>query len=163
MAGRAVDLAQCATVGAVLVDPESSTKLCFGFQVGDDIVELWREKRTKQQVISQAELYPNVAARMWWSSRLAGRLILNFVDNDGAREMLVRGTSSSGASASLLSQFWSAESRNASWTWFDRVPSPSNIADGPSRCSFELAKKWGCKVEEVPVEVRRCALGDHKG
>ena len=36
------------------------------------------------------------------------------------------------------------------------------LEDG-KHCSFEVAKKWGCKVEEVPVEVRRCALGDHRG
>ena len=46
---------------------------------------------------------------------------------------LVKGSSPTPDSAWLTSLFWKEEAKAGSFSWFERVPSPSNPADGPSR------------------------------
>ena len=73
-----------------------------------------------------------------------------FVDNDGARHALIKGYTPSLASAHLVASFWESEAALASYCWVERVPSPSNIADGPSRLSFDEVVGLGGRVIEPP-------------
>ena len=66
-------------------------------------------------------------------NRLKGRAILNYVDNEAARFALIRGGSPTQDSAWIAAGFWRADSDLRCHSWFERVPSPSNLADGPSR------------------------------
>jgi hypothetical protein len=61
-----------------------------------------------------------------------------FIDNDSVREALIKGNSGALASHELLLACSLVEARLGSLPWFARVPSPSNLADGPSRLNFEL-------------------------
>lgn len=127
--------------GGVIYDPTSGTVECFGTEAPDEIVELWSEGGAKTQVIGQAEIAPAITARLLWGQLLIGRRVLHFIDNDAAREGLIKGTSGSPGSAALLGVFWDLETVWEAYTWFERVPSPSNVADGPSRLDFETAIK----------------------
>ena len=73
-----------------------------------------------------------MVARMMWADR-RDRAVLHFVDNDAARFALIKGSSPTTDSAWLTSQFWEEEASVGAFSWFERVPSPSNPADGPSR------------------------------
>ena len=62
-----------------------------------------------------------------------GRPVLCFIDNDAARYALIKGSSPTPDSAWLSAMYWEKETDVGSYSWFERVPSPSNIADAPSR------------------------------
>ena len=54
--------------------------------------------------------------------------------------------------------FEKAEAKGQSFSWFSRVPSPSNIADGRSRGEFSLLSKEGiggsvpvCPLRNMPI------------
>ena len=61
------------------------------------------------------------------------RIVIHFVDNDAARFALIKGSPPTPDSAWMTGAFWAEEARAESFTWFERVPSPSSLADKPSR------------------------------
>ena len=88
----------------------------------------WGQKR---QVVGQAELLPRLLARRLWAERLRGRLVVHFVDNEAARFALIKGTSLTVDSAWIAGEMWGAGVGCECFSSFERVPSPSNPADGP--------------------------------
>ena len=123
-------------VGAVLYDPMSARKEFFGGVVMDTEVSKWKDVEGTTRVIHQAELFPILLAARLWSCILANRLVFVFVDNEGAKGSMVNGTSTSRASAQIVDACWTQLSTYGCLGWFDRVPTRSNLADGPSRREF---------------------------
>ena len=95
------------------------------------------EDQGQEQTIGQAEIAPALLARLTWADDLLGRRVIQFVDNDSARYALVKGYSPSLASSVLLSDTWLQDCRLGLFSWYDRVPTASNIGDGPSRLDYE--------------------------
>ena len=79
-----------------------------------------------------------VLAKWLWADVLRGQPLLEFLDNDAARFALISGTSPSRFSAELVAASAEADSRLGLFPWAARVPSWSNVADAPSRGSFEF-------------------------
>ena len=89
-------------------------------------------------------------ARHTWRERLVGRLVIHFIDNDSAKDALIKGHSSHPASMEIIEQVWAQELEFQSSSWYDRVPSASNPADGPSRgCCKELLDAGAVQVEPL--------------
>ena len=82
------------------------------------------------------------------------------MDNDAARYSLIKGYSPAGVSARLVARFWEQEATLESHCWIERVPSLSNIADGPSRLSFTEVVEMGGKVIEPPREFSDDLISD---
>ena len=106
-------------------------------------------------------------AQELWGDRFRGRRVLIFVDNDAARHALIKGASPAGPSALMVDAFWTREAELEAFSWVERVPSPSNPADGPSRLSFGGIVALGARVREAGVilglgSVRRIAVGWHR-
>ena len=77
------------------------------------------------------------------------------VDNDAAWYGAIKGQRPSKASPWMLALFWGVETSIGCLTWFDPVPSKSNIADGPSRLEFSrVAKLAGRRVRVVNPNYR---------
>ena len=55
------------------------------------------------------------------------------------------------ASAQLVSLFWAAEASLRSYAWVERVPSSSNVADGPSRLNYEGVMQKGAVWSEPDI------------
>ena len=129
-----------AGMGAVLLDKQSGTFEAFGCLLPTRVVAtLKRSFGCGEQLVAQAEILPVFASRVKWAHLLSARpacRVIQFIDNDAARYGLIKGHSPSAASAWLISEFWTVEASLGCCTWFDRVPSKSNIADGPSRLDF---------------------------
>ena len=137
------------SVGGLLVDPVTGSEH-FGGIVEEGIVKGWLEAGGRQRAIHQAEVYPALVALSMWASRLSGRRILMFVDNDAAKECLIKGTTRSIASAKLVTDFWALAAEHELYLWVERVASAANPTDAPSRRSCpELVSKG------IP---RRCSL-----
>ena len=127
-----------ASCGVVLISARCEKVQVMSFQVPQKLVAVWK-KDGQEQVITQAELLPVMLVKKQFKWALRGARVLYFIDNEGVKEALVAGTTKSKASRDMLIQCMVEDSKNDSLPWYARVPSPSNIADGPSRfCTDEI-------------------------
>ena len=129
-----------ASAGAVLFLPDDNSITAFGSKIPEPVVNSWRGLGSKQ-VIHQAELLPVLIALLMWSSHLNGRRVFIFVDNEGAKSALINHSSSNFYSRKILRAVAEIVTDHNIFVWFGRVPSKSNIADGPSRLKFETVQK----------------------
>ena len=122
-------------VGAVMFHPVVGVQ-CFGMVVPEQIVDSWKTSMHQTQVIGQAEIFPAVLARWTWAEELADQRLIFFIDNDSARLALIKAYSPVTASLNLIMQGLRWDQTNSATVWYSRVPTFSNIADGPSRFSI---------------------------
>ena len=76
----------------VLVDAETGDKLCFLFALNDHQRSVLGEM-SKKQIIFEAESFCAVLAYMFWMKRLECRNSVLFVDNEGTKFCLMKGSS----------------------------------------------------------------------
>ena len=162
-----------ATFGAVCIDHASSTFEFFAGCFSADQVSKWsadisarmkgsassscaaggrRAEAVRRQVICQAELAVIPIALATWESVVAHRDVLCFIDNDAAKDALILGTSSSEWSSRAVRRTRSFCAELAAAVWYERVPSPSNIADWPSRGDVESLLALGAR-RVLPLSV----------
>ena len=123
----------CTSIGGVLLDGE--TVEYFGARIPLPLCKKWCTKDGQTQVIGQAELFPVLVARLTWKSKLKGRRVLFFLDNESARLGLVKAYSPVLPSLEIIMQCLEWDYAFAVDAWYARVPTASNISDGPSRMS----------------------------
>ena len=141
-----------ASCGAVIFSPRREQVLVFGFEVPDAIVSEW-QCDGKQQVIAQAEMLPIAIVKRQLMGVLYGARVIYFIDNDGVKEALIKGTTASTASRKILVECVVRDSVNQSMSWYSRIASPSNIADGPSRLDFsEVRSLFDVQFVEVLLD-----------
>ena len=121
--------------GAVLFDPVSNRLEFFGAVFRKEAVDTWKLDRITQ-IITQAELVAIPIAFESWRDILQDRDIIAFIDNDPAKDSLVRGSSPSAVSAAFARTTRLLAAELALAPWYARVASPSNIADAPARGDF---------------------------
>ena len=120
------------TYGIVLLDPFTNLRIVGGGEIDPKLISFWRQD-CPDQVIGQCEAFAVLLARHALRPQVTGRRCIYFVDNEGSREVLVKGSSRSRTLLSLGSLFFEMENTDHAITWLERVPSASNIADAPSR------------------------------
>ena len=79
------------------------------------------------------ERFALVAAFEVWHDRLADPQVAAYVDNDPASNGLVKGAAHFGPAHSFILRFWQLVYSRSIAVWFERVPSPLNLADLPTR------------------------------
>ena len=77
-----------------------------------------------------------LAAKHTWAKELKGKRVIHFIDNEAARLGLVKAYSPVLPSLSIIMDCLAWDYANHCESWFARVPSKSNISDGPSRLDF---------------------------
>ena len=140
-----------ASLGAVLIDTYTGCYEFFGKRISANMVAQW-QALGRNQVICQAELITIPLALATWRGRLADRDVFVFIDNDPARECLIRGLSSASDSTRYVHACRLLCAENGMAAWYARVASPSNIADQPSRGDFSVLLASGAKCVE-PVSL----------
>lgn len=119
----------------------------FGAMLSDEVVQKWASKVGQKQVIGQAEIFPVLVARLTWSRRLQGRRVLYFIDNDSARLALIKSYSPVLSSLRIISDCTVWDCRHDCTSWYARVPTEANCADGPSRLqSEEVVAAFGAEI-----------------
>ena len=135
-----------ATWGFVIFDGATGAISVAGSTVPQELVLYWLAT-VGEQIITQVELFAVIAARLHLGIECKSRKVVYYIDNDAARDSLIRGFSESNASLSLIFLFYQLERSSASFLWFARVASHSNIADGPSRGeAVQVAKALNAKL-----------------
>ena len=131
-----------AGLGAVVFDAEYGWGRVLGGRLSESLLKKLLPLVGKQ-VISQVELIAALSVRMNLAKELAGRRVIIWLDNEAARFGLISGRSPSPSMDSLLRLFASVEDGSPSFTWICRVPSYSNLADGPSKPpGLKLLSAW---------------------
>ena len=100
----------------------------------------------------ELELLPVLIACMAWGHFFEGSQIVYYIDNESARMAYIRGDGETILGNKIVSQFVELESQRQHRVWFGRVPSHSNLADGPSRLCFEAVQKLGAVRTSVDWE-----------
>ena len=80
---------------------------------------------------------------MLWSVYLAKAQTVWYIDNESARMAMIRGTGETRYSSNFINFFVSLECKEQFKSWFARVPSFSNIADGASRLECQQLLSLG--------------------
>ena len=145
------------TISGCLLDPFSGALHFFGALVAEVTVASWKADG-KKQVIGQAELLASPVAFYVWRVIIRHRDVLAFVDNDSAKACLVRGASLAMHSAEIAHEARLISAEYAVSAWYERVPSPSNIADWPSRRKVSALKKMGFTSSPIELSQRLKAL-----
>ena len=102
-------------------------------------------------MVGQAELLMVCMAKQVWAQNLRNRAAIYFIDTDAARYGLIPGSSRVDASTTLVFHAWRTDAELAALSWYARVPTRSNIADGPSRLEFSILLAWPFSQVVAPV------------
>ena len=121
-----------ATWGAVLWDRLQTRPKVFWGDVPPRLLNFWLQN-AGDQVICEVELYAHLLVRWQCRDEFCGELGLCFIDNEASRFSLVKASSPSACMRSMVYLLSLIESRYPFTAWHERVPSPSNPADLPSR------------------------------
>ncbi|CAE7695441.1 unnamed protein product [Symbiodinium sp. CCMP2456] len=142
-----------AGIGACVWDPLASAGQVFAGEAPSWALDAWRadfDTDKEPQLICHIELFVMVTIRWMLAERLLNRRVILFVDNESARFAILKGGSGSRGMSDLVRAFDYPDLKHPMLYWVDRVPSYSNVADGPSRKDFECALKLmrAASVEE---------------
>ena len=121
-----------AGIGAVIFDTATDQAYVCSGVVPDELLTLWK-KAVGDHLICQIELYVMVIVRWQFRTLLHNRRSIWWVDNDSARFCVIKGLSPSPSMRALVREFYAIDAETPSFSWVERVPSLSNISDGPSR------------------------------
>ena len=136
-------------IGAVIISPRSPLPRYFGIAVERDLVLLWMDALSTGTVIGQGELLLVVLAKSTWSALLRNSHAIFWIDNDSARHCLIRGSGKAESSDVLVGTSCSMDAKLDCLAWYERVPSPSNVADAGSRLMFEEYAEKGWTHDSV--------------
>ena len=155
--GDSEDTVGVASIGGVIYYRENSSVKCraFGCILPDDLVKSWASKG-KKHLIGETELYAVVLARRIWASYLDNQRSIFFIDHGGVMSSCIKGNAKDATWRTLLLRMEQYDERFPSLSWFTRVPSASNIADGPSRGCFDQLTAYVrddpcCLMTKVPL------------
>ena len=118
------------SIGAVQVNQLGQGLHFFGLRLPMEVTGPW-SRGSKQNLVFEAEVLPCTLALACWGETLKGK----HVDNDGARHSWIRGTADSFYARSMIHSGTLLKSELEGSTYFCRVLTHSNLADGPSPIS----------------------------
>ena len=130
------ELEKLGSIGAVLVSPCGIPVEFLSEQVPVEWMQMFLQ--SSKHPIYELELLPVWIALLEWEGHLENSQCVFYLDNEAARGSLIGGSSSQDSGARLVRAFVWTEMRCQVKVWFARVPTSSNIADGPSR--FDLSE-----------------------
>ena len=119
------------TVGGVLHRRGCKHVRFFSCEVPPELVRAWAGDM--KRIIGPVEAYAVLLARTVWHQFLANHHVVFHVDNYGAMDAYIKGTSTNAQIRQILLAFEEAECLHHTWPWFSRVPSKSNCGDDPSK------------------------------
>ena len=124
-----------ASIGGVLISPQGSVVHYFGESLNDSLVSDF--EKDSDHPIYELEILPILIAVKLWSSLIANSQVVFYIDNEAARSAFIQGVGFTPIAKQMTVWYDTLEVDLNLITWFGRVASHSNIADGPSRLSFD--------------------------
>lgn len=126
-------------LGGILVDQVKGTKLFFSLQLSDEQRVILGELN-KKQIIFEAETLCALLAHSLWVDAITNRMCFLYVDNEGTKFCLMKGSSENPTVDAMTQVFVECETHVRTLCWLARVSSFSNLADEPSRGDIRRLK-----------------------
>ena len=147
----------CAGLGAALFDASGSFIAFFSFCLDKAGREALGEA-TKKTIIFELEFLAVITALVQWKSHLKNRPVVLYLDNNAARDVAISGRGRNQTAKALATALLTLEDAGEIRAWYARVPSPSNVADLPSREACETMTVLGqtLMVEDASVALHAC-------
>ena len=141
-------------LGGVLIEPSGKPAAFFSCCLSQAQMQCLGVS-TKKTIIFEAELLALVLAFALWRYKLEGIPVVCFVDNNSARDVAISGTGRNATARALIGFLLKLEMAACTAPWYARVPTPSNVADEPSRgCNGPLEAK-GIPRSDPTVELQQ--------
>ena len=125
-----------AGLGGVLVDSNGKCISCFGIWLPEDVVNMLNPLE-HETVIAELEALATLLSLHLFESYLVDKDVVVFTDNNAVLSALISGRSTNEVVRLVVNKTFMWEDRLGLLLWHERVPSASNVADGPSRGLFE--------------------------
>ena len=122
----------------------------------------WAARAGKDQLVYECELLPYALSLHLWYPILRGVDLFVFIDNDAARASLAKAFTRKSDGIRIIQHCLPVEESLRLRSAFLRVPSHSNIADGPSRDSWTEVSAIGASRRELPASAALHVLGLHE-
>jgi hypothetical protein len=139
------------TCGALLYDPTDKALLFFGLRVNKSLEDEWAASG-RNQLVTEAELLPQLISRRLWGARLRFAKLLSFLDSEPAKFCCVKGFSDTDTCNDIVRAVQLEDLKIVPATWYSRVPSFSNPSDAASRLDFKLMLTLFPKALQVDAE-----------
>ena len=142
------------SVGGVLISPYGDVLEFFSEKAPKDLaVRFFRDSKNP---IHELEIVPVLMALQVWCKRLQRSQTVWYIDNESARMAYIRGTGETSLASAFFSEFVTCEADHQLRSWFARVPSYSNLADGASRMDDKELTSLGAVRTTFEWESIRC-------
>ena len=151
-----------AGLGGVLVNHQGQLVRAFSTCASEDIC-LALGSGHKKTIIFELELLAVCCAFKVWSQVFRSSPLVVYVDNNSARDVAISGSGRSESAKTLLNALLCVEQSEGILPWYQRIPSPSNIADLPSRERCEEIELFGTTVtceNILPVAREICCISN---
>ena len=135
------------SVGGVLVSPNGQCAEHFSSKVPMSFMDVALEE--SENPIYVLELLPLFISIKLWGLTLRSTHVVFFLDNDAARAALCKGYGGTALAQKIVQDIMCEECRLELKSWYARVPSHSNVSDGPSRLDCEEVRQLGSSGREV--------------
>ncbi|CAE7578598.1 unnamed protein product [Symbiodinium sp. CCMP2592] len=149
--------AWCAGLGAVVFGPKGECLGFFSMCVGEQVRKKLGEGM-KKTIIFELEFLALLVSLIHWKDLFRNRPLVCYLDNNTSRDVCISGRGKSVIAKALATALLSLEDAGEIRTWFSRVPSPSNIADKPSRELCEFLEINGATIvaDDASQALRDC-------
>eukprot|EP00435_Cladocopium_sp_Y103_P015182 s5093_g3.t1 len=135
------------SIGGVLVSPAGKLLEHFSTEVPEDFMKL--ALAHSENPIYELELLPIYVALALWKTQVISTHVIFYLDNDAARAALCKGYGATVVSQTIVHKVMLEESRLELKSWYARVPTHSNISDGPNRMDCGEVTRLGSEFKEV--------------
>eukprot|EP00434_Breviolum_minutum_P036682 symbB.v1.2.032515.t1/scaffold3913.1/size48432/3 len=133
-------------VGGVLMGPDGRLLRHFSSSVPPGVMKVLLSK--SDNPIYELELAPVLIAIKLWCSFFRNSQVVMYLDNDAARAGLIKMRGATDIGDIIIQDAALLEAQNSFRPWFGRVPTSSNVADGPSRFDCRFVESHG-SVQDV--------------
>ena len=137
--------------GGVLVSPAGKPVRFFSGNLSKDHVALLNPKGLKT-IIFECKFLAVLIAYKVWAKEVAGSQLVVIIDNNAVRDSLISCDTSNEIAAVILRSILQLEDNVKALAWYTRVPSPSNIADDPSRNECSFLKSLKCQEDKINMD-----------
>ena len=137
--------------GGVLVSPGGKPVRFFSGNLEKHHVELLNPKGSKT-IIFECEFLAVLIAYKAWAGEVAGSQLVVFIDNNAVRDSLISCDTTNATASVILKAILQLEDDVKALAWYTRVPSPSNIADDPSRQSCAFLRSLKCQEDKINMD-----------
>ena len=144
------------SVGGVIIDKTGRCYQHFSSEVPTDFMRVAMEDSSNP--IYELELLPLYVALCIWGPLMQSTHVVFYLGNDAARAAVCKGCGGTKVGQRIVQRIMEVECQLKLKSWYARVPTHSNISDGPSRMdctevmqlgSVEAKADWNFILESL--------------